>query len=245
MKKTWDALHRLYVHIGMTGLETLHKKGLVTGLEINEGSEPSKFCEACVQAKQSVHPFPKEANGRSKTPGEHTMSDVWGPAQVTSIGGAKYYISFTDDAVCTCTPLFMKGKGEATERIKKYILEIEQKYKLTLRYLCFDNGKELVNKEVMRWAVKKGIVIETTALYSPSQHGTVERFNRTLMELVWAMLIARELPTFLWVEAVAHAAYICNRSPTKALAGMTPHEAWTGEKPDMSHFREFGSTCGC
>jgi hypothetical protein len=136
--------------------------------------------------------------------------------------------------------LFMKGKGEATERIKKYILEIEKKFSRTPKYLRFDNGKELVNKEVTRWAAEKGIVIETTALYSPSQHGTAERFNRTLMELAQAMLIARGLPPFLWAEAVAHAAYIRNRSPTKALNGMTPHEAWTGEKPDVSHFREFG-----
>ena len=35
--------------------------------------------------------------------------------------------------------------------------------------------------------------------------------------------------------------YIRNRSPTRALAGKTPHEAWTGEKPDVSHFREFRS----
>jgi hypothetical protein len=54
------------------------------------------------------------------------------------------------------------------------------------------------------------------------------------------MLIEKGLPPFLWAEAVAHAAYNRNRSPTKALDGMTPHEAWTGEKPDVSHFREFG-----
>jgi hypothetical protein len=68
-----------------------------------------------------------------------------------------------------------------------------------------------------------------------------ERFNRTLIELVRAMLISRNLPSFLWAEAVAHAAYIRNRAPTKALDGKTPHEVWTGEKPDVSHLREFGS----
>jgi hypothetical protein len=97
----------------MTGLETLHRKGLVTGLEVDEGSEPSKFCEACVQAKQSVRPFPKEADGQSQMPGEHTMSDVWGPARVASVGGGKYYISFTDDATRRCTTLFLKTKDEA------------------------------------------------------------------------------------------------------------------------------------
>jgi len=71
--------------------------------------------------------------------------------------------------------------------------------------------------------------------------GVAERFNCTLIELVRAMLISRNLPSFLWAEAVAHAAYIRNRAPTKALDGKMPHEAWMGEKPDVSHLREFGS----
>ena len=29
--------------------------------------------------------------------------------------------------------------------------------------------------------------------------------------------------------------------PTKALKGKTPYKAWTGKKPNVSHFREFGS----
>jgi hypothetical protein len=174
-------------------------------------------------------------------PGERTLSDVWGPARTASIHGSKYYISFTDDTTRTCTALFLKMKGEATQRIKDYVKLIEKKFGKTPKYLPFDNGKELVNKEVQKWAAAKGIEIETTAPYSPSQHGVAERFNRTLLELACAMLIEKNLPPYLWAEAVAHAAYIRNRSPTKALDGKIPHEVWTGRKPNISHFREFGS----
>jgi hypothetical protein len=134
----------------------------------------------------------------------------------------------------------MKNKGESGGNIKKYVATIERKFGQNIKYLRFDNGKELVNKDIQKWADEKGIVIETTAPYSPSQHGVAERFNRTLLEIARAMLIDKQLPPFLWPEAVAHAAYIRNRSPTKALEGMTPYEAWTGVKPDVSHFREFG-----
>jgi Reverse transcriptase (RNA-dependent DNA polymerase) len=41
-------------------------------------------------------------------------------------------------------------------------------------------------------------------------------------------------------EAVAHAAYLRNRAPTRALDGTTPYEAWTGQKPNVAHLREFG-----
>jgi hypothetical protein len=66
--------------------------------------------------------------------------------------------------------------------------------------------------------------------------------NRTLVELARAMLAEKNLPKSLWEFAVSHAAYIRNRSPTKALPdGKTPHEGFTKEKPDVSHFQEFGA----
>jgi len=73
-----------------------------------------------------------------------------------------------------------------------------------------DNGSELVNVEVKKFAKEEGITIETTAPYSPSQNGIVEHFNRTILELVRAMLIAKDLPSFLWDEAARHATYLRN-----------------------------------
>ena len=87
---------------------------------------------------------------------------------------------------------------------------IENKYSRLTKYLRFDNGKELVNEELRRWAAEKGIIIETTAPYSLSQNGVAERFNCTLLELAHAMLFKKNLPIFLWDEVVAYAAYLYN-----------------------------------
>jgi hypothetical protein len=46
-----------------------------------------------------------------------------------------------------------------------------------------------------------------------------------------------------WVEVVHTVVYLRNRSPTLALAGQTPYEAWYGFKPKVNHLRFFGSTC--
>jgi hypothetical protein len=43
-----------------------------------------------------------------------------------------------------------------------------------------------------------------------------------------------------WGEAVVTVVYILNRSPTKALNGRTPYEAWHERKPTVSHLRVFG-----
>mgnify|MGYP001405694973 FL=1 len=104
----------------------------------------------------------------------------------------------------------------------------------------FDNGKELVNQRMKDLGVKKGMEIRTTAPYSPSQNGVAERLNRTLLELARAMLIARNLPAFLWDEAISHAVYLRNRVLTSALPGKTPYEAYHSRKPSVAHLREFG-----
>ena len=64
--------------------------------------------------------------------------------------------------------------------------------------------------------------------------------NRTLIETVRSILLHAGLPHKFWGEALSMATYLKNRSPTKAVENMTPYEAWTGKRPDVSHLRVFG-----
>ena len=72
---------------------------------------------------------------------------------------------------------------------------------------------------------------ERTVPKTPEQNDVAERLNRTLVEID---------SNRFWAEALATAAYLRNRCPTKAVNGMTPHEAWTSVKPTVKHFRVFG-----
>ena len=109
-----------------TMLNQISKEGIVDGLSIDQSTIPSNTCEACIQAKQAHKPFPKEAQNRSKEPGERVMSDVWGPARVESIGQWKWYISFVDNCTRFGTVLFLKQKSDATGRIKEHLTKIEK-----------------------------------------------------------------------------------------------------------------------
>ena len=55
------------------------------------------------------------------------------------------------------------------------------------------------------------------------------------------MIEAMDLTPKLWDEAINCAAYIQNKDPHKSVDGKTPYEAWFGHKPNISHFRIFGS----
>ena len=45
---------------------------------------------------------------------------------------------------------------------------------------------------------------------------------------------------YLWAEACGTTVYVQNRSPHRRLGDITPKEAFTGEKSDISHLRIFG-----
>ena len=55
-----------------------------------------------------------------------------------------------------------------------------------------------------------------------------------------ALLKQRGMPADYWGEAVMTAVRLLNRSPTKALDGKTPYEAWHGHKLAVGYFRVFG-----
>ena len=80
--------------------------------------------------------------------------------------------------------LFLRNKSDAASQIKEYVAKVKQKFSKAPTYMRIDNGKELLNDEIITFCRNKGITIETTAPYSPSQNSVAERFNRTLIELV-------------------------------------------------------------
>jgi hypothetical protein len=55
------------------------------------------------------------------------------------------------------------------------------------------------------------------------------------------MIQSKGLSLNYCVEAINCENYIVNHTPTKALKNITPKEAWTKIKPDVSHFRVFDS----
>jgi hypothetical protein len=54
--------------------------------------------------------------------------------------------------------------------------------------------------------------------------------NRTLTERVTAMLSHAKLPNSFWAEALNHAMYVLNLSPSIPLAGDIPQRVWSGKE---------------
>jgi hypothetical protein len=83
-------------HINHNDLQKMVKEGLVKGIDLDLTSTPD-FCKTCVEAKATRKPFPKRSTTESvKAYGDKVMADVWGPAEVESLGHKKYYLLLQD-----------------------------------------------------------------------------------------------------------------------------------------------------
>ena len=84
-----------------------------------------------------------------------------------------------------------------------------------------------------------GIIHQTTAPYSPQQNGVVEHKNRTLNEMMNALLLSSGLPQNLWGEAILSTNYILNRIPQKK-SNQSPYELLKGRIPFYKYLKVWG-----
>jgi len=103
--------------------------------------------------------------------------------------------------------MVIMGKRFSNTNIKDYVAYLKTRGMTPTAFRC-DQGTEFVNTDLVRWLREQGIELQTTAPYSPSQNGATERLNRTLVKLACAMMIAQNIPPFLWEYAIQHAAYL-------------------------------------
>jgi hypothetical protein len=132
------------------------------------------------------------------------------------------------------------SKGEAADAIRHVQTAVEVECGRKLRVLRTDNGGEFMAAEFTSYCADEGIQGHYSALYNPQQNDVVERRSQTVVGMARALLKLRGMLAVFWGEAVVTTVYILNRSPTKALNGRTPYEAWHGCKPVVSQLRVFG-----
>jgi hypothetical protein len=70
-----------------------------------------------------------------------------------------------------------------------------------------------------------------------------ERKNRTLIEMARTMLNEYKTSDRFWAEVVNTSCHATNRLYLHKLIKKTPYELLTGNNPNVSYFRVFGSKC--
>jgi hypothetical protein len=236
-----DALlwHYRMGHLNMDALSQLSNGTLVDGVKFNS---KKINCPSCVMGKHSQSPFPKSGATRATRPGEKIHSDVHGPFNIQSSRGYRYFVTFIDDYSRMVHVAFMRKKSDVFSHFVEFATRVRTLFGRSISVLHTDNGGEYKNKKMAAFCHSHGIKQEYTVDHTPQQGGIPERFNRTSVEMMRTMILHSGLPKNMWAEALQTAIYIRNHSPTKSF-DRTPIEGWTGRRPDLAHFRIFGSEC--
>jgi hypothetical protein len=79
-----------------------------------------------------------------------------------------------------------------------------------------------VNKESNKYLSSFGIIHQTTCLGTLEQNGLAEKKNIHPLEVTLCLMIAMNIPKFMWSEAVMMVAYLINRTPSRMLNGKNP-----------------------
>ena len=76
--------------------------------------------------------------------------DVWGPAQVSSLGGSHHYVTFIDDATRKVWVYFLRQKYDVFQTLNKWKCLVENETRKKLKSLKSDNGGDYYSHEFKR-----------------------------------------------------------------------------------------------
>nr|CAE04466.3 OSJNBa0029L02.7 [Oryza sativa Japonica Group] len=230
--------HARFGHLNFQALQRLAQANMVCRLPHIDHMD--QLCDGCLAGKQRHPPFPEEATFRAQEALELVHGDLCGTISPATPGGRKYFLLLVDDMSRYMWVRLLSGKHEAVAAIKQFQAGVELESGRKLQALRTDRGEEFTSVEFTDYCADRGMRRELTAPYSPQQNGVVERRNQTVMAAARCMLKSAGCRRVFGGEAVTAAVYVLNRSPTKALDGVTPYEAWHGRCPSVEHLRVFG-----
>jgi len=97
------------------GMQILHKRNLLSDLKQID----LEFCEHRVYEKMKRVRFIRVGKEKKSEKLELLNTNVWGPTQVSSLGGSHYYVTFIDDATRKTWVYCIRHKYDVFDTFKK------------------------------------------------------------------------------------------------------------------------------
>ena len=229
-----DVWHGRLGHVNVNSIKKLRNLSLIPSLTSKEFEK----CPSCVEAKFVKKPS-RTVKTRETSLLELIHTDLAVFRNTVSRGGKHYYITFIDDYSRYARVYLLRNKDEAEQSFINFKFEVENQLDRKIKRIRSDRGGEYGSNTLIDFCEKNGIIHETTPPYSPQSNGVAERKNRTLKEMMNAMLLSSGLSDEMWGEAVLSACHILNRVPHKNIDS-TPYEMWKGYPPNLSLLKVWG-----
>lgn len=125
-------------HMTKKGLNVMLTRDQLSILEVVDLA----FCENFLYGKQKQVIFLKGGRDTMTTSLELVHSDVFGPTEVTSLGGANYFVTFLDDCIRKVWIYMLSRKSEVFSKFKVFKALVENQSGHKIKCLQTDNGGE-------------------------------------------------------------------------------------------------------
>ena len=152
---------------------------------------------------------------------------------------AKFYLSMVTDVFSRHLRGLVMADKRPSDDVISYLHWSQVQTGRPLKRFHTDGGKEYNRAETV--LESRGVKVTRTPVRTPQWNAIAERKNRTVLEMARSLLLHALLdPDVFWQFAVETAIFIHNRVTVVQPHGKTPHELFTGRKPDLGRFRVFG-----
>ncbi|KAL4025369.1 hypothetical protein IC575_013758 [Cucumis melo] len=233
MLTSFNVWHARLCHVNKRLISNMSRLNLIPKLSLHDFEK----CACCSRTKitKTSHKFVT----RVTEPLELIHFDLCEFDDTLTRNSKRYVVTFIDDCSDYTFIYLLKNKSDAYEMFKVFVIEVENPFNKRIKRLRSDRGTEYDSVAFNEFYNSKGIIHETIAPYSPNMNGKVERKNRTLTELVVAILLESGAAPSWWGEIIKTVNYVLNRIP-KSNCKTSPYEVLKHKTSNLTYLRTWG-----
>jgi len=112
-----------------------------------------------------------------------TRSDICDTINIESVGGDRYFLTFTDDYSRNMEIIMLHNKSDALQIFKNYKRKVENLTGKRIKKLRTNNDKEYRSKEFRIEGRRYNASIDSRVYPSTKQNSIAEQANRTLVKM--------------------------------------------------------------
>ena len=250
-----DALTTWHARLGHVGLEKLlncFKLRTVKGMNLTRACLSDSVnkqsilkCNVCRIAKgkkKSLHHHPVEPHIVEL--GDMIVCDFHVFINCPSREGFQYSVNLTDVASRKTFIFLIIQKTQFLDCLKQFVREELTARGLRMKHFHSDNDSVFTSIEVIAFLDDMNCAHTCSPSDTPGLNGYAEAANKFLGTTTLSLLMHSGLGASFWADAYKVSALLKGILPTATVRGyMSPHEFITGERPDVSRLRTWGSRC--
>jgi transposase InsO family protein len=247
------ALHRRVGHVSWDRLIKMCKANTTAGLasidgmsveELKKAETAVKECAACIAGKQHRNALGHRGLDKGTEAGEVLHMDTFYVMMRNPQTNQKYR-EYCLVATCGFTKVRWVAKTTSLRDLQTEAIDIIRSSttaaKRQPRLIVSDLGSEFNNGKVDEYCRSHGIHLQMTPARAKEMNGVAEKSVDTVKNHARTMMRACGISDQEgWWRAVAHHAFLWNRTHIPKTTGKTPYEAMTGRQPSIMNVGVFG-----